>query len=64
MLGDCSLEHLRNEVDTNLPAASLLRVFDRIVAWRGLPAKLIMDNGPVLISVLLADWAEKNGVTL
>ena len=37
---------------------------DRIVAWRGLPAKLRMDNGPELISVLLADWAEKNGVAL
>jgi len=41
-----------------------LRVLDRIVAWRGLPAKLRMDNGPELISVLLADWAEKNGVAL
>ncbi|WP_143075508.1 integrase core domain-containing protein, partial [Desulfomicrobium apsheronum] len=29
-----------------------------------LPAKLRMDNGPELISVLLADWAEKNGVEL
>ena len=35
---------------------------DRIVDWHGLPAKLRMDNGPELISVLLADWAEKNGV--
>ena len=34
------------------------------MAWRGLPAKLRMDNGPELISVLLADWAEKNGVAL
>jgi len=25
---------------------------------------LRMDNGPELISVLLADWAEKNGVAL
>ena len=29
-----------------------------------MPAKLRMDNGPELISVLLADWAEKNGVAL
>ncbi|SFJ20936.1 Integrase core domain-containing protein [Desulfomicrobium apsheronum] len=29
-----------------------------------MPAKLRMDNGPELISVLLADWAEKNGVEL
>jgi len=31
---------------------------------RGLPAKLRMDKGPELISVLLADWSEKNRVAL
>jgi Integrase core domain. len=64
VLDDFSRECLAIEVDTNLPAARILRVLDRIVAWRGLPAKLRMDNGPELISVLLADWAEKNGVAL
>jgi putative transposase len=64
VLDDFSRECLGIEVDTNLPAARVLRVLDRIVAWRGLPAKLRMDNGPELISVLLADWAEKNGVAL
>ena len=64
VLDDFSRECLAIEVDTSLPALRVLRVLDRIVAWRGLPAKLRMDNGPELISVLLADWAEKNGVTL
>jgi putative transposase len=64
VLDDFSRECLAIEVDTNLPAARILRVLDRIVAWRGLPTKLRMDNGPELISVLLADWAEKNGVAL
>ena len=64
VLDDFSRECLAIEVDTNLPAARIIRVLDRIVAWRGLPAKLRMDNGPELISVLLADWAEKNGVAL
>lgn len=64
VLDDFSRECLGIEVDTNLPAARVLRVLDRIAAWRGLPAKLRMDNGPELISVLLADWAEKNGVAL
>jgi putative transposase len=55
VLDDFSRDCLGIEVDTNLPAARILRVLDRIVAWRGLPAKLRMDNGPELISVLLAD---------
>ena len=59
MLDDFSHECLGIEVDTNLPAARVLRVLDRIAAWRRLPAKLRMDNGPELISVLLADWAEE-----
>lgn len=28
------------------------------------PAKLRMNNGPELVSVALADWAEKRGVDL
>ena len=31
---------------------------------RGYPLKLRLDNGPELISVTLADWAEQHGVTL
>lgn len=64
VLDDFSRECLAIEVDTNLPAARVVRVLDRIVAWRGLPEKLRMDNGPELISVTLADWAESNSVEL
>jgi putative transposase len=64
VLDDFSRECLAIEVDTNLPAARIVRVLDRIVAWRGLPEKLRMDNGPELISVTLADWAEANSVEL
>jgi len=34
------------------------------VTLRGLPVRLRMDKGPELISVLLADWSEKNRVAL
>jgi putative transposase len=37
---------------------------DRITAWRGYPAKIRMDNGPVLTSVKIAKWAEEHGVEL
>ncbi|WP_043640964.1 integrase core domain-containing protein, partial [Desulfovibrio sp. TomC] len=40
------------------------RVLEQVVAWRGCPAKLRMDNGPELVSMALADWAEKRGVDL
>lgn len=64
VLDDFSRECLAIEVDSNLPAVRIVRVLDRIAAWRGLPQKLRMDNGPELISVTMADWAEANGVGL
>ncbi len=35
-----------------------------MVSWRGLPKKLRLDNGPELISLALAEWAEQKGVSL
>jgi putative transposase len=64
VLDDFNREVLAIEVDTSLPAARAIRVLERLAAWRGYPAKLRMDNGPELISVAMADWAEKNGVEL
>ena len=48
----------------NLPTQRIIRILERIAAWRGYPAKLRMDNGPELTSVKLADWAETNSVHL
>ena len=64
VIDDFSREILAIEVDTNLPAARVIRVLERIAAWRGYPAKLRMDNGPEFVSVQLAGWAEEHGITL
>ncbi|SIO39662.1 putative transposase [Halodesulfovibrio marinisediminis DSM 17456] len=64
VLDDFNRECLAIEIDTSLPTRRVLRVLDRLVAWRGLPEKLRMDNGPELVSVAMVDWAESNGVCL
>ena len=64
VLDDFSREILAIEIDTNLPSARIIRVLDRLAAWRGYPAKLRMDNGPEFVSVQLAEWAEKHSVEL
>ncbi|HAT8740573.1 TPA: DDE-type integrase/transposase/recombinase, partial [Legionella pneumophila] len=64
IVDDFNREVLAIEIDLNLPAQRVIRVLKRVVAWRGLPAKLRMDNGPEFISRALADWAEKNKVQL
>lgn len=64
VVDDFNREVLAIEVDFNLPAARVVRTLERIAAVRGYPLKLRLDNGPELISIALADWAEQHGVTL
>lgn len=64
VVDDFNREVLAIEVDLNLPAERIVRVLDRVAMTRGYPVKMRMDNGPELISVKLADWAEEHGVIL
>ena len=64
VVDDYNREALAIEIDLNIPAQRVVRVLDRIVANRGYPLKMRMDNGPELISLTLAQWAEEHGVML
>jgi putative transposase len=64
IIDDFNREILWIEIDTSLPALRLIRVLDMITAWRGCPRQIRLDNGPELISHLLAQWAETHGVEL
>jgi putative transposase len=64
VVDDFNREVLAIEVDFNLPAARVVRTLERIAAVRGYPLKLRLDNGPELISVMLAEWAEQHNVLL
>ncbi len=61
---DFNREVLSIEIDLNLPAARVVRVLERIAAWRGYPEKIRMDNGPEFIAGALSDWAQQHGVEL
>ncbi len=61
---DFNREALVIEIALDIPAQRVVRVLDRIVATRGYPVKMRMDNGPELISLTLAHWAEEHGVIL
>ena len=64
VVDDFNREGLDIEVDTNLPAPRIIRVLERITAWRGYPQRLRMDNGPELVSVAMAEWAEEHDIQL
>lgn len=57
-------EALALEVDTSLPGRAVVHVFDRLGAQCPLPAQLVLDNRPELISQVLAQWAHEHAVTL
>ena len=64
VVDDFNREALAIEIDLSLPAPRIIRVLERIIAWRGYPQQIRMDNGPEFISTALADWAETHGIHL
>lgn len=64
VIDDFNREALAIEIDLSLPAQRVIRVLERVIAWRGYPSKLRMDNGPEFISTALAEWAECHQVQL
>ena len=57
-------EALAIEIDTSLTAARVIRVLERLKAWRGLPQAIRCDNGPELTSQVFMDWCEEHGVAI
>jgi putative transposase len=57
-------EALAIEVDVSLPGARVAAVLDRLAAARGVPAELVLDNGPELTGRALDGWAAERGVRL
>ncbi|HDK6925104.1 TPA: IS3 family transposase, partial [Klebsiella pneumoniae] len=64
VVDDFNREALAIEIDLNIPAQRIVRVLNRIVANRGYPLKMRMDNGPELVYRALAQRAEEHGVML
>jgi len=64
MVDDCTRECPGIEVDTSLGGLRVRRVLDRIANERGLPAAIVVDNGPEFRGRALAAWSEERGVRL
>ena len=55
LVDDFNREALAIEIDLNLPSQRVVRVLERVVAWRGYPNKLRMDNGLPIESTIFGD---------
>jgi putative transposase len=57
-------EGLAIEVDTSLPAERVIRVLAQVVAWRGRPQALRLDNGPELLADRFVTWCAEHAIEL
>lgn len=64
ILDTVSRECLAIEVDTSLPGSRVVRVLEQLVAWRGAPQQITIDNGPEFAGQALDAWAYTHGVSL
>jgi putative transposase len=60
----CTREMLAIEVATSLPALRVIRVLEQLRTERGLPEKIIVNNGAEFTSKALDQWAYKNQLRL
>jgi len=51
-------------VDVGFSGARVAQVLERLAATRGLPRRLVVDNGPEFASQALDQWAHQHGITL
>jgi putative transposase len=64
VLDEGAREGLATEIDTSLPAERVIRVLDQVVAWRGQPQAIRLDNGPELIAEPFMTWCAERGIEL
>jgi len=64
IVDDFNREVLAIEIDLSLPSLRVIRVLERVIAWRGCPKQLRMDNDPDFISTVLAEWVEEHNIHL
>lgn len=64
VVDDCSHESLASEVDTSLPAVRVIQVLEQLEIERGLPRRIVLDNGSEFRSQKLDEWAYRRHVQL
>ena len=64
VIDDFNRECLNLTLDTSINSKRVIRELDKLIAWRGMPSRIRVDNGPEYISHAMAEWAEERGIVL
>jgi putative transposase len=57
IIDDYNREILNITIDTSLTSARVIRELERLIAWRGKPEQIRVDNGPEFIAQAMEEWA-------
>jgi putative transposase len=64
VIDDFNREALGIAIDTSISGHRVVNELNNIIAWRGKPEAVRIDNGPEFICRLLKEWAEGLGIRL
>ena len=64
VIDDFNRECLNLTLDTSINSKRVIRELDKLIAWRGMPRRIRVDNGPEYISNAMAEWAEQRSIEL
>lgn len=64
IMDDCTRESLAAYADFSIPAEKVVMVLNDIIAQRGKPEQIRVDNGPEFIGNVLTSWCKENSIEL
>jgi putative transposase len=64
VIDDYNREALHIETDLSLTSERVTRVLEQVIAVRGRPERIRLDNGPELTSATFTAWAKTQGIAI
>jgi len=64
IIDDFNREALNITLDTSITSKRVIRQLEQLIAWRGRPERLRVDNGPEFIAEAMETWAKSKGIDL
>lgn len=64
IIDDYNREALNITIDTSITSKRVIRELERLIAWRGTPEKIRVDNGPEFIANAMEQWANYREIDL